>query len=225
MALVVFASACATSRPGFVVITDVSGPGAMVARGRFIILPGLALVDASDARFREVRGYVTRALRSQGLRPAATIDEADVAVLLRFGVGPRQVATIARPLPPIAWGRLVSPPSLLDKAGLPDTLPFPVPAADVAPIPDFDAVRSRSDTTYRRWLELEAVDAASVRRDGTGRALWRKTVTSVGRSHDLGVVMPYLVVSLEPYLGRDMRRAVRVVVDQHDRRVKALREP
>ena len=82
-------SGCATLQPQFSVRVD-SISGATADRDLYILLPGNKDTKAEDLQFKEYAAYANRALIKQGFVPAESLEKANIAIFLPYGVGDLQ---------------------------------------------------------------------------------------------------------------------------------------
>jgi len=84
--IVILISSCAT----YYVYVDSISSNLTQDRKSYVLLPGNKGTPVSDLQFKEYTAYVNRALLSQGFITAKTLDEADVAIFLLYGIGDPQ---------------------------------------------------------------------------------------------------------------------------------------
>lgn len=94
LALLLFTNACIQGQarvPFYVMNVDsIAGSGATKARTYFLI-PGLQGVSSRSLLFREFAAQTGRALKYRGYVRASNADEADVVILLSYGIGEPKV--------------------------------------------------------------------------------------------------------------------------------------
>ena len=100
MLALVFASGCA---PRFYVGVDSISSDDALRKRTYVLLPGNKDTSSEDLRFNEFAAYVHQALGSQGFNPAPGIEQADIAIVLAYGIGDpdKHQYTYAIPM----WGR------------------------------------------------------------------------------------------------------------------------
>ncbi len=166
----------------------------------FVILPDEGQRDSLE--FKNYANMVAAQLAAHGLRPAP-VEQADLAVTMRYGVSDGRVQVWSSQRPDPDWylqQRLrvvtpipntvqpVLPPYVVDPyLGTPYAGPYVAPAPMVTEV--------HSTTVFTRWLELNMLDAAKLR-DGAGERVFEGRVTSEGSNRNLPDVMPSMVRAL-----------------------------
>ena len=69
------------------VLVDSINDGINRAGQKYILLPGLKNIKENDLQYREYSEYVKRALNIAGYKQANDSEEADIAILLAYGIG------------------------------------------------------------------------------------------------------------------------------------------
>lgn len=77
----------------------------------------------------------------------------------------------------------------------------------------------RSDTTYFRFMVLDAMDLDEYRKSKKEVQLWKTTVTSTGSSGDLRLVFPILAAASKQYIAKNTGKQVEVNNYEEDERV------
>lgn len=70
---------------------------------RYIILPGNKDVEANDLQFVEFTSYIQKILSEKGLEKAISLDSAEIAIFLQYGIGNPQTHQYSYAIP--MWGQ------------------------------------------------------------------------------------------------------------------------
>jgi len=73
----------------------------------------------------------------------------------------------------------------------------------------YDFYHQNYTTLYNRYLSLLAKDAS-------GKELWRVDVSSYGESNKIGEILPKLIEGAKPYIGKDLKEPIKVVIKEKD---------
>ena len=183
-------------------------------------------VSPDDLQFREYAGYVDKALQKKGLKPAANMREAEIAVFLGYGIGPPKENIYSYNLP--QWGQ--TGVSSAQTSGTVNSYGnYSTFSANTKYTPTYGVTgyttQVNSYTTHTRYMFVDAIDLNSVRREKKSVRLWSTEATSTGSSGDLREVFPAMVLAAEPSMGVDTGQQVSVEIATSDERIKAMREP
>jgi len=217
-------SGCATTGPRFHVNVDsISSEGSSVKK-TYILLPGNKDTSAEDLQFKEFATYVHRALAAKGYVPADSIEKAELAVFLAYGIGDPTERLYSYSLP--VWGQTgVSSSTTFGTLSTYGSYGTYSGTTTYTPTYGVTGYTSHvgSYTTYFRFMLLDAYDLDTYRRQKKLSQSWRTTVTSTGSSGDLRRVFPILVAGSKSYLGSNTGQKVQVVLDEEDAAVLEIK--
>ena len=194
-------------------VNSFAAPTATAYRTYFI-LPADERVAPSDLEFNEFAWYVHRVLMQRGLQPARTIEEAQVAVLLDYGVGEPKEHTVVRSLP--VWGQTgiasATTTGSISVYGNQAQL-----HAQTNYTPQYGVTgyttKVENYTTYAKFATLRAVDVAAFRATRNLTEIWKTQIVSGGTSADLRQVFPVMVAAAADLVvtstGRFVQRELR----------------
>lgn len=112
---------CAMVHTFNVDVDSISSPEAELKK-RYILLSGLKNAELGDLQFKEYAQYVERALTSKGFAKANNLEEANVAIILVYGVGDPQTHVYSSLLP--IWGQTGISSSTTPKYGVTGFIPI-----------------------------------------------------------------------------------------------------
>lgn len=204
-------------------VNSFAAPEAAIHRS-FYILSGMEKIGTDDLEFHEYAGAVRKVMQRQGFVPAAMIDEADLAVFLSYFIGDPESHTSTFAMPVFGQTGVASTHTYgTVNVSSPKTATY---QSSTYNSPSYGVTGYmpivRETTTYTRVLSLEGVDLSEYRNSKTVKQLWKTRVVSTGRSGDLRLIVPAMLLSAEPYLGKSSGRAVIVGIGEKDPRMLDL---
>lgn len=217
-------SGCATT-PSMTFLTNVNSIARKDAaiKTHYILLPGGKGMDTNELQFQEYAGYIDNILAERGFVKAVSFQQADIAIFLSYGIGNPQSYQYSYSLP--TWGQ-----TGVSSANTYGTLSsygnMATYSGTTTYIPSYGitgyTTQIGTRTVYTRFLLLDAYDVSTYMRDKKMLEVWKTDVVSTGSSDDLRLVFPYLAVAMEPYLGLNTGRNIRVEVPGNDPSVRIL---
>ncbi len=215
------AAGCATMQPlqvsKYHVNVDSLSTSTQTARKNFVLLPGNKDTSVTDLQFREYAAYINRALVSRGYVPAESVEVADLAIFVLYGIGNPQEHQYSYSIP--TWGQTgVSSSSTygtLNTYGRSGTY-----SGATTYTPTYGIAGSTSHigtyATYFRFLVLDAIDLSEYKQTKKEVQLWKTTITSIGSSGDLRKVFPYMVTASMPHIGTNTGQQIKVILEEND---------
>ena len=165
---------------------------------RYAILPGTAEIRADDLRFVEYKGHLARVMRELGFIVTEDSAQATATVLLSYHArGIDVYADNSAPTVGIGIGSGSGGRRGISFFGL----GIGVPIGNSQP----DA----------RYIHTVVLDAATRNPEGTGKntRLWKAVLTTESNSETLRGIMPAMLESAKPYLGKDTRGVVTATLE------------
>lgn len=191
---------------------------------RYVISPGSKNVEETDLQFLEYAGYAEKILNGRGFVKATAFTDADIVVFLSYGIGDPQTHQYSYSMP--VWGQTGVSSSttrgtastLGNMATYSATTTYS-PTYGVTGYTNHDA----SETTYTRFLLMDAYDVGAYKRGGKMSQVWKTNALSSGAFNDLRRVLPYMAVAMAPFIATNTGRKVEVDVLEGDYRASQLR--
>lgn len=217
--IVIYLSGCATTRPAFSVQVDAIS-SEHVNKTTYILLPGNKETKIDDLQFKEYATYVNRALIKQGFIAADSIENANIAIFLIYGIGQPQEHEYSYSTPTFGQTGVSSSTTTgtLSSYGR-----YGSYSGTTTYTPKYGVTGSSTHigtyTTYTRFMVLDAIDLVEYKETKKELQLWRTTVTSVGSSGDLRIVFPILVAASNQYIAKNTGQIIEVNLDEEDGRV------
>ncbi len=198
-----------------VVVDAISSDADNAVGKRYVLTSAMEGVDNKDLFFREFSRYFEYVLQKEGYTKADSKQNADIEIFFGYGIsdGITDISTFSWPVYDTVGGESISiTETSTDSSGKPTTTTrvIYIPPRITRVGTTFE---SRTYTTFNRTAILEArkisVDG------GSGDALWKILISSVGASNHIREVMPYLAVASAGFIGKNTRKK-RVFVVEHD---------
>lgn len=228
VALVIATAAAATAcrSPKYSVSVNAIGDDSPAAHPTFMVIPGMTGIDENDLQFREYAAYIERALTNRGFRVTDSIDSADAAVALNYGVSDPKTFTYTYATP--VWGQ--TGVSSSNSTGIVQSYGnTSYYSGKTTYTPTYGVVGSQTHTAmsviFVRYFGVVAYDLRAFRERQQMVPVWKTVVTSAGPTGDLRLAMPALVVAAEPYFATNPGSAVEVSISANDERIARLRAP
>lgn len=218
-------SGCATTgQPTFEVVVDSLASPQASSKKTFLLIPGNDGVTWDDLQFQEYANYLMRVLNAQGYVSAKSANEADLAIILSYGIGDPQTYQYSYSLP--TWGQTgISSANTYGTAttygnttSVNATTTY-TPTYGVTGYNTHTGVR----TTFFRYAFITGYDFEKYKETEQQTQLWQTTITSIGSSGDLRRVFPILIGASAPYLATSTGQKVNVSVKEEDKVVKAVK--
>lgn len=218
LALFALLSGCAMVRPiQYHINVDSLSASAQVARKHFTLLPGNKDVSVTDLQFKEYAEYINRALVSRGYIPAESIEQANLAIFVVYGIGNPQQHQYSYSVP--TWGQ-TGISSSTTYGTLNTYGGFGTYSSTTTYTPRYGITGSTTHvgtyTMYFRFLVLDAFDLSEYKKTKKEVQLWKTTITSTGSSSDLRRVFPYMVTASTPHIGTNTGQQIKVVLEEND---------
>ena len=214
-------------------VDSISSPDAD-SKKKYILLSGIKDVKDTDLQFDvkdtdlqfiEYTKYIETALISRGFFKANTIEDANVAIFLVYGMGKPQKNTYSYALP--MWGQTGVSSSTtygsLNTFGNTATYSGTTTYNPTYGITGF-VPGSGSYVNYFGFLILDAVDIDEYKKSQKMNQLWQTTVTSTGSSGDLRLVFPVMVAASKEYLGLNTGKRIQIILSEEDQRVVEIKK-
>jgi hypothetical protein len=193
----------------------------------YVLIPSNEGVVGDHLQFQEYAKYLDRALEMAGYLKADSIEVADVAILVSYGIGDPREHTYSYSIP--QYGKTGVSSSTTQGTVRMYGNGYGTYSGTTTYQPTYGVTGYTTHvgeyTTYTRVLVLTAADVNAFNRSNEIKEIWRTTAVSTGSSGDLRRVFPIMVAAVQPYLGKNTnKKAVTITLREQDRRVQAIRD-
>ena len=165
----------------------------------YILLSGVKGIKVSDLQFQEFSAYVENVLAEKEFIKSSTFQDADIAILLVYGIGD---------------------PQTYQSAYTTNT--------NYGSASSSSRTHVETTTTCTRSLSLDAYDLSAYNNRNFNKEeliqLWKTTAISTGSSCDLRLVVPYMVIAMKSYIGENTKQKIEARVFVNDPVVQSLLE-
>ena len=178
----------------------------------FVIHPANPQVPPTDLLFSEIASQVAIALTQRGYERRESEADADLAILLDFGTSD-----------PIVSRSEYGYPYFYGDYGYYGGHHGRYFGYGPAYFHGY-SYSVRDTTYYQTLLRMDAVALPMPTDDSLAPQLWTVKATTVTRSDDLRLLVPYLIVASKPMWGTDTGKQISIKLDRDDERVERLRD-
>lgn len=220
----VFGCATVEDKSQFNISVDSLASISGATKKTYLLLPGNDGITWDDLQLQEYAVYLMRVLNAQGFISAERIEDADIAIVLSYGIGDPQTTQYSYTLP--TWGQTgissshtYGTASVYGKTGTYSGTTTYTPSYGVTGYTS----HLGSMTTYFRYARITAYDYKAFRETEKQIQLWRTLATSSGSSGDLRRVFPVLIAATVPYLATNTGKQIPVELYESDKVVKAVK--
>lgn len=208
----------------FVTSVDAIASPTAASKKEYVLLPGKDGVTWDDLQFREYAAYLIRVLTAKGYHLAESADDAEVAIVLSYGIGDPQQELYSYTLPVYGQTGVASAQTYGTASSYGGTTTY---SGTTTYTPSYGVTGYSSHTgtrtTYFRYLLITGYDFQEYLKSERQVQIWRTTVTSTGSSGDLRYVFPILVAAAVPYVGGNSGKQVPVTLHEDDEIVRAVK--
>ncbi len=210
--------------PTFHIDVDSLRATTSVPGNKYILLPGNKGILKNDLQYQEFARYTNRALRLKGYHQSNNIHEADIAIVLEYGIGEPKTEHYTYSTP--TWGQTGVSSSNTNAriTAYNNTANY---SATTTYTPTYGVTGSKTHSgtkvSYFRFMRLTALDTHEYKIMDRVVSVWETTVTSSGSSGDLRQVFPILVAASIPYIGGNTGKKVRVRITESDQQVDIIK--
>lgn len=172
----------------------------------YVVFPLNQGVDPSDPEFLEYKSYLTRALDARGYRAATSLESAELAVFLGYGIGsPDRHASSYDML--FAARGLVPPGATTENRHA----RIAAVAALASNRDDVASSRPPSDGAppFTRYAIINAVDVPQYLLERRLTRVWSTKIVSIGHTADLRAMFPVILAGAWDLLGTNSQGTVR----------------
>lgn len=209
-------SACSASQTGLL-MSQVSKGYTQDKEQKYVVIPANANINKDSLEFNEYANYVAKAMHLKNFTVVQTIDEADAAVFLSYGVSDPKTYqyTVNTPI----WGQTGVQSSTTYGMVNPYTgqysqsTTFTPQYGITGYIPEL-----RTVTYYIKHLKLDAFLINKQSKNVTlGNPLWRIVVTSSDENGILRDTFPAMIFGARDYIGTDSKHSIEFEINQNDK--------
>jgi hypothetical protein len=180
-------------------------------------------VSAEDLEFREYATYLRNGLGRAGFTQSASLEQADLAIFVGYGIGDTKEHYYSYSLP--VYGQ-TGGGSYNFSATTHSSYGSATTYGTATQTPQYGVVGSQqfsgTAVTHLRFLLVDALDMKTLRGDKKNISVWRTEVMSRGTSGDLRRVFPIMVAAATPYFGKDTKKRIVIDLGERDKRVREL---
>lgn len=207
--------------PQYHVSVDSINNGSATVNKTCYIGSGMENITIDDLKFKEFSVYVERALESRGYTVVDNLENAEIIILLGYGIGEPQKNITSMPIygqtgisSSTTYGNIHSYGSGYSSFS---GTTYHTPTYGItgyAPI---------SYTTYTRYAKISAYDWQQYKQSKKEVMLWETDIISTGSSSDLRQVFPVMIAAATPYIGENTGKNISVNLTDNNKQVKFIK--
>ena len=214
----------ATGQPTFYVSVDSLASPIASTKKTYLLIPGNKGISRGDLQFQEYENYLKRVLNAKGYTPASSQDDADLAIVLSYGIGDPQNQQYSYSLP--TWGK--TGVSSSNTYGTATTYGNTTSVnATTTYTPTYGVTGSTTHTgtrtTFFRYALITGYDYLEFKQSQKEVQIWKTTISSTGSSGDLRRIFPILMAASAPYIATNTGQKIPVSLYESDNTVKMIK--
>lgn len=191
---------------------------------KYILMPGNENCSSADLQFMEFANYTDNALQDLGFTKASSEDNADVAIMLYYGISDPHFYQYTYSVP--VWGQTGVESS--SSSGIISTCGnSTVYSGSTSYKPSYGVVGSTTHVgtgvQFARHLALIGVDLEKFKETKDLTQIWSTKATSIGESGDLRKIFPILLVASKPHIASSTGEKVSYNLKENDKRVQEIK--
>lgn len=199
------------------------------AKNKYFLLPGNKDCSISDLQFNEFAAYTDKVLQNEGFAKVTKLDDADIAILLTYGISDPQVYQYSYSVPILGQTGIASS----NTQGSVNTFgKTAIYSQSTSYTPSYGIVGSstkvRTGILYARHLALSGYDLENFKKTRELKdvvEVWSTKASSVGESGDLRRIFPVLLAASQEYIAINTGKNIDCELRESDKRVlKLLKE-
>lgn len=198
---------------------------------RYILVPGNKDCSPSDLQFLEFARYTDNALSSEGFIKVESIDEAEVLIILNYGISDPYVYEYTYETP--IWGQ--TGVNTQTTYGTVNTFGNMLTySSQTQYTPTYGVVGSKTqigkDMVFFRYFILSGVDLEEFKKTNNiedAKNLWvtKANSNSIGSPGDLRKIFPILVVASQKHIARNTNELLHYKIKENDKRIESIKNP
>lgn len=204
-----------------VVRVDVDAIAAPCAKQKntYVLVPGNENCTETDLQYQEFAYYTDHVLQEIGFTKAATCDDAEVIILLSYGISEPQVYEYAYSVP------------VVGQTGVECVSSFGGSRCGYASYSRYTPVYGVVGTAteigtgviFERGLSLTGIDSHVYRDSEAMVEVWKTKAVSIGESGDLRMIFPVMLAATKNHIAGSTGRVVSYTLRENDQCVKEIR--
>ena len=210
LGLLIF-TGCTPYRSFNVTVDSISNSSARQKKTYFL-LPGNKDGKANDLQFQEFAMYTENALNMQGFKKAASIDDAEIAILLSYGISDPQTYEYTYSVPIYGQTGVSSSKtsgsiySYSNSASYSQTTNY-TPSYGIIG----SSVHVGTDVVFARHLVITGIDLEEFKQTGKvedAQEIWSTKANSLGASGDLREIFPILLIASQKHISENTGKKI-----------------
>jgi hypothetical protein len=225
--LILFLTGCA-SRAFYVSVDSITSTSTVEQKKKYILLPGNKDCKVNDLQFIEFCSYTDKILQNKGFIKVSNIDEADIAIVLSYGISDPKLHQYTYSIP--VWGEtgIVSSNTFGTINKFINAMNY---SQTTSYTPRYGVVGYSTHVgtkiLFVRYLTLSGADLEKFKKTGQIQdiqELWSTKAHSIGESGDLREIFPVLLIASQKHIAENTGKQVSYELEDNRRLEKQLNE-
>lgn len=181
--MTLLAGCTSTGQPTFSVSVDSLASPVAMTKKTYLLIPGNQGINKNDLQFQEYENYLKRVLNGKGYIAANSQDDADLVIVLSYGIGDPQAQQYSYSIP--TWGK--TGVSSANTYGTATTYGNTTSVnATTTYTPTYGVTGSTTltgtRTTFFRYALITGYDYTEFKKSNKEVQIWKTTISSTGSS-------------------------------------------
>ncbi len=222
-------SGCANYRSFNVNVDSICNSSACLKK-TYILLPGNKDGKVSDLQFQEFATYTEKALNAQGFRKAPSIDEAELAIILSYGISDPQSYEYTYSVPVYGQTGVSSSKTSGSVYSYGNSASY---SQNTDYTPSYGVVGATTHVgtavVFARYMVISGVDLEQFKKTGKiedAQEIWSTKANSIGASGDLREIFPILLIASQNHIAENTGKKISYSIredEEFSQKVDALR--
>lgn len=225
---VIFSSLTSCFRPPIEVNVDAISVSNAREKKRYFLIPGNKDCSPSDLQFMEFARYTDNALTCEGFIKVESIEEADIVVILNYGISDPYVYQYTYETP--IWGQ-TGVSSETTYGSISTFGNMATYSSQTNYTPTYGVVGSKTQVgtgvLFFRYIVLSGMDLEKFKQTNKvedAKSLWVTKANSTGSSSDLRKIFPILLVASQDHIARNTDQQVHYKIKENDKRLEKIKK-
>lgn len=204
----------------FIVNVDSLSSPIAKEKTKYILVPGNKDCSRSDLQYMEFESYTDRALQDLGFFKASDNDQAEVLIILSYGITDPLVYNYTYEVPIYGQTGISSSHTSGNVYSFSNGASY---SANTSYTPSYGVIGSKTcigtGVSYKRYLSLIGMDVDHYKLTNEVKDLWHTDISSVGESGDLRKVFPILLGAAKEHIASNTGQKIIITLSEKDNRV------
>jgi hypothetical protein len=188
----------------------------------YLLIP-TTQITSDQLQYEEIKKYIVTVMTERGYKITNNQKKATLAIIVDYGISAPKQNEFSYNAPVFGQTGYSSSNTTgtMSGSGNTATINSSTQYMPQYGITGYKTVQG-SYTTYTRYLKLVAYDFKRFLATKKEKQVWYSVGVSTGSSEDLRLVIPYIIVALKPYIGKNSGKIININLPENSEETKAL---